>query len=49
MYAARKMRDPYFDMSYKELKGLLKDQKLCLEKAVSTQDFRKAAEIEIKM
>ena len=45
----RKMKDPFCDMTYKDLKQLLKAEKTRLSEAVSSKDFRTAAEIEAKM
>jgi hypothetical protein len=45
----RKMRDPFCDMAYKDLKQLLKSERSRLADAVKSKDFRAAAEIEAKM
>eukprot|EP00934_Nitzschia_sp_Nitz4_P007240 Nitzschia sp. Nitz4//scaffold121_size67750//41550//50848//NITZ4_006072-RA/size67750-augustus-gene-0.40-mRNA-1//-1//CDS//3329534363//7230//frame0 len=45
----RKIRDPYCDMTFKDMKALLKSEKERLDKAVSAQDFREAAKIEATM
>lgn len=45
----RKLRDPFCDMTYRDLKQLLKSEKQTLEKAVNTKDFRLAAEMEARM
>lgn len=47
--AVRKLRDPFYDMSHKDLKGLLQSEKASLEEAISSKDFTKAAGIEAKM
>jgi myosin heavy subunit len=46
---AGKLRDPLGDMTYGELKQLLKSEKTRMENAVNTKNFRLAAEIESKM
>lgn len=45
----RKIRDPYCDHTYKDMKQLLKSEKIALENAVKAQDFKLAAEKETKM
>jgi myosin heavy subunit len=45
----KKLRDPFFDMTYKEVKRLLKTEQSHLETAVSKKDFKAAAELEAKM
>ncbi len=45
----RVLRDPYLDMSFKELEELHKDELLRLEKAVSAKCFQAAAEIESQL
>jgi myosin-7 len=45
----RKIRDPYCDHTYKDMKQLLKAEKLALADAVRAQDFKAAAEVEAKM
>jgi myosin heavy subunit len=45
----RKIRDPFCDMSYKDLKQLWRAEKERMADAVNCQDFRTAAEIEAKM
>jgi myosin heavy subunit len=47
--AARKLRDPFFDLSHKELNKLMKLEKALLEEAIRLKDFKKAAEMEQKM
>lgn len=42
----RLLRDPYLDMSFKDLDDLLKAELIRLEKAVSAKDFKAAADIE---
>ena len=46
---ARKIRDPYCDHTYKDMKQLLKTEKLALDNAVRAQDFKLAAELEARM
>lgn len=45
----RKVRDPYIDMTYKEMKKLLAKEKSRLEDAISSKDFKGAAELEALM
>jgi myosin heavy subunit len=45
----RKMRDPFCDMTYRDLKELLKAEKERMKEAVNSKDFRAAAAIEAKM
>jgi hypothetical protein len=45
----RVLRDPYLDMSFKELEILHKDELIRLEQAVSAKDFKAAAEIESQL
>jgi myosin heavy subunit len=45
----RKKRDPFGDMTYKDLKALLKPETARMNDAVKAQDFKLAAEIEIIM
>eukprot|EP00980_Cylindrotheca_fusiformis_P023371 scaffold10429_cov126-Cylindrotheca_fusiformis.AAC.2 len=45
----RKMRDPFCDMTYKDLKKLLKAEKERMKEAVNSKDFRTAADIEAYM
>ena len=45
----RVLRDPYLDMSFKELEELHKDESLRLEKAVRAKNFKAAAEIESRL
>jgi myosin heavy subunit len=45
----RKMRDPYFDHSYKDVKELLKVEKAAMEAAVKMQDFVLAAKQETQV
>ncbi len=42
----RMLRDPYLDLSFKELDDLHKAELIRLEKAVSAKDFKAAADIE---
>jgi myosin heavy subunit len=46
---AQKIRDPYCDHTYKDMKELLKTEKEAMVKAVNMQDFKSAAEMEAKM
>lgn len=46
---ARKLQDPFFDLSHKELKTILQSEIKCMESAIDSQDFRRAANIEEKM
>jgi hypothetical protein len=46
---ARKLRDPFCGMSHKELKELLRSEMNCLENAVDSKDFKRAANIEEKV
>lgn len=43
---AAKLRDPYYNMSHKDLKKLLRSEVALMEKAIGDQDFKKAASIE---
>jgi myosin heavy subunit len=45
----RKIRDPYCDMTFKELKRLLRSETSQLEKAATDKDFKTAAQLEAKM
>ena len=45
----RKLRDPYCDMSYKDLKRLLRDEISRMQEAAEAKNFQAAAEIETKM
>lgn len=45
----RKLRNPYCDMTFKDLKELIKSEKVRLNEAVDAKDFHKAAELEAKM
>ncbi|KAL9188488.1 hypothetical protein ACHAXT_006866 [Thalassiosira profunda] len=45
----RAMRDPYLEMSFKELDALYKDEVSRMESAVSAKDFKTAADIEQKL
>ena len=45
----RVLRDPYFDMSFKELDTLHKEEVARMENAVNAKDFAVAAEIEQKL
>jgi myosin heavy subunit len=45
----RKLRDPYCDMTFKELKGLLTSETSRLEQVVNAKDFKAAADLEAKM
>lgn len=47
--AARKLRDPFFDLSHKDLSKLMKSEKALMEEAIGLKDFKKAAVIEEKM
>jgi hypothetical protein len=46
---ARKVRDPYFDLSFRDCKTLLKSEQERLEDAVKAKKFRQAADLEVKM
>lgn len=46
---ARKIRDPFFDVTLSECRTLLKQEHLCLEEAVASNNFQLAASIESKM
>ncbi len=41
-----KLRDPYYGMTHKDLKKLLRSETASMEKAIENQDFKKAAVIE---
>lgn len=43
---AAKLRDPYYNMTHKDLKKLLRSEVASMEKAIEDQDFKKAASIE---
>lgn len=45
----RKIRDPFCDHTYKDIKEMLRAKKLAMERAVKAQDFKSAAEMEAKM
>ena len=45
----RKIRDPYCACTYKDMKELLNAEKKAMERAISAQEFRLAAEKEAKM
>lgn len=45
----RALRDPYLDMSFKDLEELHQEELSRLEKAVSAKDFKVAAEIESQL
>lgn len=45
----RKIRDPYCDMTYQEIKELLQTKKIKLDEAVNRKDFKTAATLEAKM
>ncbi|KAL7538744.1 hypothetical protein ACHAXR_012350 [Thalassiosira sp. AJA248-18] len=45
----RVLRDPYFDMSFKELDILCKQEVARMENAVNSKDFKTAADIEKKL
>ena len=45
----RALRDPYFDMSFKELDALHKEEVTRMENAVNAKDFKTAAEVEQKL
>lgn len=47
--AVRKLRDPYCDMTYRDLKELLRNEKVRMKEAVNSKNFRAAADIEAKM
>lgn len=46
---ARRLRDPLCGMSHRELKELLRSETNCLENAIDSQDFKRAANIEEKV
>ncbi|VEU34314.1 unnamed protein product [Pseudo-nitzschia multistriata] len=48
-FVANKLRDPYFDMTYKEMKKFLRSEITRMEKAVDAKDFKTAALIEEKI
>lgn len=45
----RKIRDPYCDMTYRDMKNLLKSEKRKMDDAVRVQDFKAAADLEAVM
>jgi myosin-7 len=49
IHITNKLRDPFYDVSYKELKHLLRSEKTRMEVAVKSNDFSGAAQIEAKM
>jgi myosin heavy subunit len=49
MKIVRNKRDPFCDMTFKDLKALLKSETARMNDAVKTQDFKLAAEIEVIM
>jgi myosin heavy subunit len=49
IYEANVLRDPFFGMTPKDLKTLLKSTQDALDKAVGANNFEKAAELEAKM
>lgn len=46
---ARKIRDPYCDMTYEDIKELFKIKKAELDDAVNSKDFKTAAKLEAQM
>jgi myosin heavy subunit len=46
---ARKLRDPFCDMTYKDLKALLRNETSRMDEAIKGNDFQTAASIEGKM
>lgn len=44
-----RIRDPYYDLSYKDCKNLLKSEQERLDEAIKTKKFRRAADLENKM
>ena len=44
-----RIRDPFYDFSYKDCRALLKAEKERLEEAVKSKKFRRAADLEAKM
>ncbi|KAL3924100.1 MAG: hypothetical protein SGILL_001255, partial [Bacillariaceae sp.] len=48
-HVAKKLRDPFCDMSHKDLKKLLRSEKDRLDEAAKSNDFSGAAEIEARM
>jgi myosin heavy subunit len=47
--SARRLRDPFVDMTFRECQELLKKEKSRLDQAVARKNFRLAAELEAKM
>jgi hypothetical protein len=45
----RKIRDPFYDLSFRECQQLLSKQHDELNKAIEQSDFRLAAELEAQM
>jgi myosin heavy subunit len=43
---ARKLRDPYCDLTYRDIKKLLNTKKLQMEEAIKAKDFQRAATVE---
>jgi len=48
-FVAAKLRDPFYKMTHKELKKVLRSEVALMENAIKDQDFTKAAAIEEKM
>eukprot|EP00536_Pseudo-nitzschia_multiseries_P009825 jgi/Psemu1/325787/estExt_fgenesh1_pg.C_2860002 len=46
---ANKLRDPFFGMTYKEIKKLLRSETTLMEDAINAKNFKKAAAIEEKI
>jgi myosin heavy subunit len=49
VHIARKLRDPFCDMTYKDLKNLFRKERARMEEAISAKEFQTAAQIEAKM
>lgn len=46
---ARKLRDPFMDMTFRDSQTLLREKQALLDEAVASRDFRLAAELETKV
>jgi hypothetical protein len=45
----KKLRDPFFDMTFKQCKELLATEQKKLNEAIEAKNFRRAAELEQRM
>lgn len=45
----RRLRDPYHDLAYRDVKQLLRTKQNLLDEAIAAKDFKRAAELEVRM